>query len=86
MLIFIFHTAYPVGSQAIINAEHMSGMNGAEATISVAFDKTIYTVGIKTTRSSTRYINVGYEERHKYTSDQLRDRSEEFLNEYFLKH
>jgi hypothetical protein len=32
------------------------------------------------------YIYSGYEERHKYTSDQLRDRSEEILNEYFLKH
>jgi hypothetical protein len=31
------------------------------------------------------YINVGYEERHKYTSEQLRDRSEELLNEYFSK-
>jgi hypothetical protein len=35
---------YTVGSQAIINAEHMSGMNGAEATISGAFDTTVYTV------------------------------------------
>ncbi|WP_028391190.1 YdhK family protein [Bacillus cihuensis] len=35
---------YPVGSQAIINAEHMSGMNGAEATISGAFDTTVYAV------------------------------------------
>lgn len=35
---------YPVGSKAIINASHMSGMNGAEATISGAFDTTVYTV------------------------------------------
>jgi uncharacterized protein YceK len=35
---------YEVRSQAIINAEHMSGMNGAEATISGAFDTTVYTV------------------------------------------
>jgi Protein of unknown function (DUF1541) len=35
---------YPVGNQAIINAEHMSGMNGAEARISGAFDTTVYTV------------------------------------------
>lgn len=35
---------YPVGSKAIIHASHMSGMNGAEATISGAFDTTVYTV------------------------------------------
>lgn len=35
---------YPVGSKAIINASHMPGMNGAEATISGAFDTTVYTV------------------------------------------
>lgn len=35
---------YEVGSQAIIEAEHMSGMDGAEATISGAFDTTVYTV------------------------------------------
>jgi hypothetical protein len=35
---------YPVGSKATINAEHMPGMKGAEATISGAFDTTVYTV------------------------------------------
>ena len=35
---------YAVGSQAIIEAEHMQGMDGAEATISGAFDTTVYTV------------------------------------------
>lgn len=35
---------YEVGSQAMIEAEHMPGMDGAEATISGAFDTTIYTV------------------------------------------
>lgn len=36
--------AFPVGSQGIINAEHMAGMDGAEATIGGAFDTTVYTV------------------------------------------
>src|SRR5699024_5949950 len=35
---------YEVGSQAIIKADHMPGMDGAEATISGAFDTTVYTV------------------------------------------
>jgi hypothetical protein len=35
---------YPVGSKATINASHMPGMNGAEATISGAFDTTVHTV------------------------------------------
>lgn len=35
---------YEVGSQAMIEAEHMQGMDGAEATISGAFDTTVYTV------------------------------------------
>ncbi|MBB6282511.1 YdhK family protein [Geobacillus subterraneus] len=36
--------AYPVGSKVIIHADHMPGMNGAEATVSGAFDTTVYTV------------------------------------------
>lgn len=35
---------YPVGSQVILTADHMPGMNGAEATISGAFDTTVYSV------------------------------------------
>lgn len=35
---------YPVGSEAIINADHMGGMNGAKATITGAFDTTVYMV------------------------------------------
>ncbi len=35
---------FEVGSTAIIQADHMSGMDGAEATISGAFDTTVYTV------------------------------------------
>ncbi|WP_429845095.1 YdhK family protein [Brevibacillus sp. FIR094] len=36
--------AYPVGSQAIIQADHMPGMKGAVATIVGAFDTTAYAV------------------------------------------
>jgi len=35
---------YEVGSQAIIESDHMTGMNGAEATIVGAYDTTVYTV------------------------------------------
>ncbi|WPS88530.1 YdhK family protein [Brevibacillus halotolerans] len=35
---------YPVGSQAIIQADHMPGMKGATATIVGAYDTTAYTV------------------------------------------
>ena len=35
---------YPVGSKVILHADHMAGMNGAEATVSGAFDTTVYSV------------------------------------------
>src|SRR5699024_12685422 len=35
---------YPVDSQAVINADHMKGMDGAEATVTGAFDTTAYSV------------------------------------------
>lgn len=35
---------YPVGSNAIIQADHMPGMKNAEATIVGAYDTTVYTV------------------------------------------
>ncbi|CEG29007.1 YdhK family protein [Bacillus sp. B-jedd] len=35
---------YKVGSKAVINTDHMPGMNGAVATISGAFDTTAYVV------------------------------------------
>lgn len=35
---------YEVGSQAIIDSDHMPGMRGAEATIAGAFDTTVYEV------------------------------------------
>jgi hypothetical protein len=35
---------YPVGSRVVIHANHMAGMDGAEATVSGAFDTTVYSV------------------------------------------
>lgn len=35
---------YEVGSQAVIESDHMKGMKGAEATIAGAYDTTVYTV------------------------------------------
>lgn len=35
---------YLVGSKVILHANHMAGMNGAEATVSGAFDTTVYSV------------------------------------------
>lgn len=36
--------AYPVGSQAIMHTNHMKGMDGATATITGAFETTVYAV------------------------------------------
>ncbi|RHW37507.1 DUF1541 domain-containing protein [Lysinibacillus yapensis] len=35
---------FPVGSKAVIQADHMEGMNGAEATIVGAYDTIVYSV------------------------------------------
>ena len=35
---------YPIGTKVTLTADHMPGMNGAEATISGAFDTTAYSV------------------------------------------
>ena len=35
---------YEVGSQVIVEADHMAGMQGVEATISGAFDTTVYSI------------------------------------------
>lgn len=35
---------YPVGTEVLLTADHMPGMDGAEATISRAFDTTTYSV------------------------------------------
>jgi CheY-like chemotaxis protein len=48
---------YPVGSKAIITDAHMPGMKGAEATISGAYDTTVYTVSYTPTNGGERVEN-----------------------------
>ena len=48
---------YEVGSTAIIQADHMEGMKGAEATIVGAFDTTVYEVSYQPTTGAERVEN-----------------------------
>ncbi|MGX8232106.1 YdhK family protein [Bacillus subtilis] len=48
---------YKVGSKAIINANHMKGMNGAKATIVGAYDTTVYAVSYTPTTGGNRVKN-----------------------------
>lgn len=48
---------YKVGSQAIIKADHMEGMNGVEATIIGAYDTTVYTVSYTPTTGGEKVTN-----------------------------
>ncbi|MFO8068932.1 MAG: YdhK family protein [Alkalibacterium sp.] len=49
--------AFPEGSNAIITAKHMPGMEGAEATIAGAFDTTVYEVSYTPTTGGERVID-----------------------------
>jgi hypothetical protein len=48
---------YRVGSQAVIQADHMPGMKGAAATIAGAYDTTAYVVSYKPTIGGERVNN-----------------------------
>ncbi|WP_017379100.1 YdhK family protein [Paenisporosarcina sp. TG-14] len=48
---------FEVGSQAIIEADHMEGMKGAEATIVLAVDTTAYTVSYTPTTGGEKVTN-----------------------------
>ncbi|WP_102028611.1 YdhK family protein [Salirhabdus sp. Marseille-P4669] len=48
---------YPIGSTAIIEADHMEGMNGAEATIVGAYDTTVYAVTYTPTSGGEKVEN-----------------------------
>ena len=48
---------FKVGSQAIINADHMPGMNGATATIVGAYDTTVYAVSYTPTDGGPKVTN-----------------------------
>lgn len=43
---------YEMGSQVIVEADHMAGMQGVEATISGAFDTTVYSISYTPTDGS----------------------------------
>jgi hypothetical protein len=48
---------YKVGTQAIIESDHMEGMKGAEATIVGAFDTTVYTISYSPTDGEEKVEN-----------------------------
>ena len=48
---------YPVGTKAVITANHMPGMKGAEATIVGAYDTTAYVVSYNPTNGGPRVKN-----------------------------
>ena len=48
---------FEVGSQGIIETDHMEGMKGAEATIVGAYDTTVYTVSYTPTNGGERVEN-----------------------------
>lgn len=65
---------YEVGSQAVIEADHMEGMSGAEATIVGAFDTTAYAVSFTPTTGGEPVEN------HKWViHEELNDAGEEAL-------
>ncbi|MBT2756839.1 YdhK family protein [Mesobacillus foraminis] len=65
---------FPVGSKAIIQDAHMEGMKGAEATISGAFDTTVYTVTYTPTTGGEKV------EDHKWViHEELKDAGDEPL-------
>ncbi|OXS77815.1 YdhK family protein [Domibacillus enclensis] len=62
---------YEVGTSAMINADHMEGMNGAEARIVGAYDTTVYTVSYTPTTGGERV------EDHKWViHEELQDAGE----------
>ena len=62
---------YKVGSQAIIESDHMPGMKGAKATIVGAYDTTVYTVSYTPTTGGERVEN------HKWViHEELQDAGE----------
>lgn len=49
--------AYPVGSKAIIKADHMEGMKGAEATIVGAYETVVYSISYTPTDGGAKINN-----------------------------
>ncbi|WP_029276595.1 YdhK family protein [Carnobacterium jeotgali] len=74
---------YEVGSTVVIQADHMEGMKGAEATIVGAFNTTVYEVSYQPTTGSERVEN------HKWvTQEEIEEAQDEVIangNEVTLK-
>lgn len=65
---------YPVGTQAIIESDHMPGMKGAQATIVGAYDTTVYTISYTPTHGGPEVKN------HKWViQEELKDAGKEPL-------
>ncbi|MGX1373318.1 hypothetical protein RKD56_000398 [Priestia megaterium] len=65
---------YEVGSQAIIKADHMKGMDGAEATIVGAYDTTAYVVDYTPTTGGEKVTN------HKWViQEEIKDAADKNL-------
>ncbi|MER2173736.1 MAG: YdhK family protein [Carnobacterium sp.] len=65
---------FEVGSTAIIQADHMEGMKGAEATIVGAFDTTVYEVSYQPTTGGERVEN------HKWvTQEEIEEAQNEVI-------
>ncbi|MEH7250359.1 YdhK family protein [Neobacillus niacini] len=74
---------YEVGSQAIIESDHMEGMKGAEATIVGAYDTTVYTISYTPTDGGERVENhkwVIHEEFQDAGDEQFKPGSEIKIN------
>jgi Protein of unknown function (DUF1541) len=62
---------FKVGSKALMNTDHMEGMNGAEATIVGAFDTTVYIISYIPTFGGEKVTN------HKWIiHEEIKDASE----------
>ncbi|OMF75972.1 YdhK family protein [Paenibacillus glucanolyticus] len=65
---------YPVGTQAIIESDHMPGMKGAKATMVGAYDTTVYTISYTPTNGGPEVKN------HKWViQEELKDAGKEPL-------
>ncbi|MCF8890620.1 YdhK family protein [Priestia megaterium] len=65
---------FKVGSQAIIHADHMKGMDGAKATIVGAYDTTVYTVTYTPTTGGEKVTN------HKWViQEEIKDANDKEL-------
>jgi hypothetical protein len=66
---------FKVGSHAIIHADHMEGMDGAEATIVGAYDTTVYTISYTPTTGGDKVTN------HKWIiHEEIKDASDKPYN------